>query len=70
MLSLYYDLLRFPPLYMGPRLVSLPVSMPDSGHATVAVKYLHASTLGPGESLNTFRTFLAVHQGDYFRTLA
>ena len=70
MLSLYYDLLRFPPLYMGPRLVSLPVSMPDSGHATVAVKYLHASTLGPGESLNTFRTFFAVHQGDYFRTLA
>jgi alpha-galactosidase len=55
---------------LRPRLVSLPVSMPDSGHANVAVKYLHASTLGPGESLNTFRTFLAVHQGDYFRTLA
>jgi hypothetical protein len=29
----------------------------------------HASTLNPGESLNTFRTFVAVHQGDYFRTL-
>ena len=24
----------------------------------------------PGESLNTFRTFVAVHPGDYFRTLA
>ena len=53
-----------------PRLVSLPVSMPDSGHANVGVQYLHASTLDPGESLNTFRTFVTVHQGDYFRTLA
>jgi alpha-galactosidase len=52
-----------------PRLVSLPVSMPDSGHANVGVKYLHASTLDPGESLNTFRTFVTVHQGDYFLTL-
>ena len=55
---------------LRPRLVSLPVSMPDSGHANVAVDYRHASTLDPGESLNTFRTFVAVHQGDYFRTLA
>ena len=52
-----------------PRLVSLPVSMPDSGHAKIAVNYQHASTLNPGESLNTFHTFVAVHQGDYFRTL-
>jgi len=52
-----------------PRLVSLPVSMPDSAHAKIAVNYQHASTLDPGESLNTFRTFVAVHQGDYFRTL-
>ena len=52
-----------------PRLVSLPVSMPDSGHAKIAVNYRHASTLDPGESLHTFRTFVAVHQGDYFRTL-
>ena len=52
-----------------PRLVSLPVAMPDSVHAKIAVKYQHASTLDPGESLNTFRTFVAVHQGDYFRTL-
>jgi len=55
---------------LRPRLVSLPVSMPDSGHANVAVKYRHAGMLDPGESLNTFRTLLAVHQGDYFRTLA
>jgi len=52
-----------------PRLVSLPVSMPDSAHARIAVNYRHASTLDPGESFNTFRTFVTVHQGDYFRTL-
>jgi alpha-galactosidase len=52
-----------------PKLVSLPVSMPDSARATIAVKYRHASTLNPGEGFSTFRTFVAVHQGDYFRTL-
>jgi alpha-galactosidase len=53
-----------------PRLVSLPVSMPDPAHARIAVNFRHAGTLGPGETLNTFRTFVAVHQGDYFHTLA
>lgn len=52
-----------------PKLVSLPVSMPNSTHANVAVTYRHAISLAPGESLHTFRTFAAVHQGDYFRTL-
>jgi alpha-galactosidase len=52
-----------------PKLVSLPVSMPDSTHATLAVKSKHATSLAPGESFHTFRTFVAVHQGDYFRTL-
>jgi alpha-galactosidase len=53
-----------------PRMVSLPVSMPDFTHVNIAVKYRHAETLEPGESLSTVRTFVAVHQGDYFRTLA
>src|SRR5271165_2243230 len=53
-----------------PRMVSLPVTMPDSSHATIAVNFRHAETLEPGESLSTLRTFVAVHQGDYFRTLA
>jgi alpha-galactosidase len=52
------------------RLVSLPVAMPDAAHATVAVEFRHATSLAPGESLHTFRTFVSVHQGDYFRTLA
>jgi alpha-galactosidase len=53
-----------------PKLVSLPVSMPDSTHAMIAVKSRHATSLDPGESFHTFRTFVAVHQGDYFRSLA
>jgi alpha-galactosidase len=53
-----------------PRLVSLPVSMPDAAHAKIAVRFTKAISLSPGESFHTFRTFVAVHQGDYFRTLA
>jgi len=52
-----------------PRLVSLPVSMPDADHASIAVVFRHETSLEPGESLHTFRTFAAVHRGDYFRTL-
>jgi alpha-galactosidase len=53
-----------------PKLVSLPVSMPDPVHASVAVRFTKDISLNPGESFHTFRTFVAVHQGDYFRTLA
>jgi alpha-galactosidase len=52
-----------------PRLVALPVSMPDADHASIAVVFRHQTSLEPGESLHTFRTFASVHQGDYFRTL-
>jgi alpha-galactosidase len=52
-----------------PRLVSLPVSMPDAAHAKIAVRFNKAISLNPGESFQTFRTFVSVHQGDYFRTL-
>ena len=56
---------------MVPKLVSLPVTMPDAQHATVGVvyKYLSSATLQPHGSLKTFRTFVAVHQGDYFQNL-
>jgi alpha-galactosidase len=53
-----------------PRLVSLPVSMPDSAHARIAVNFQRPVSLEAGQSFHTFRTFVAVHQGDYFRTLA
>ena len=52
-----------------PKLVSLPVSMPDAAHAKIAVRFTKAISLPPGESFHTFRTFVAVHQGDYFRSL-
>jgi alpha-galactosidase len=53
-----------------PKLVSLPVSMPDAAHAKISVRFTKAISLSPGESFHTFRTFVAVHQGDYFRALA
>jgi alpha-galactosidase len=52
-----------------PKLVSLPVAMPDATHASIAVRFDKETTLAPGKSVHTFRTFVAVHQGDYFRTL-
>jgi len=53
----------------GPRLVSLPVSMPDARHAHLAVRLHRDRTLDPAETFHTLRTFVSVHQGDYFRTL-
>ncbi len=54
---------------MVPKLVSLPVTMPDAQAATVAVTYKQDQPLKPKATLKTFRTFVAVHQGDYFKTL-
>ena len=56
-------------LELVPKLVSLPVRMPDNSHANLAVSYAAKRTLQPGESLETFRTFVTVHKGDYFATL-
>jgi alpha-galactosidase len=53
-----------------PKLVSLPVSMPDVAYARISLRFTKDISLSPGESFHTFRTFVAVHQGDYFRTLA
>jgi len=52
-----------------PRLVSLPVSMPNARQAQVGVQYRRNQSLQAGETLHTFRTFVAVHNGDYFQTL-
>jgi len=40
-----------------PKLVSLPVSMPDAAHARMAVRFAKEVSLGSGKSLHTFRTF-------------
>jgi alpha-galactosidase len=54
---------------MAPKLVSLPVNQQGPDQATVAVEFKHDQVLKPGATLKTFRTFAAVHQGDYFQTL-
>ena len=54
---------------LQPKLVSLPIAMPSANAATLAVEYRHQEILAPGQSLRTFRTFVAVHQGDCFAAL-
>jgi alpha-galactosidase len=56
-------------LEMAPKQVSLPVQMKDNLGAELAVHFNTPRMLKPGESLTTFTTFVAVHQGDYFQTL-
>ena len=56
-------------LETGPRLVSLPVAMPDRTGATLGVRGGDARVLGPGQTLNTLRTFVTVHGGDCFQSL-
>jgi alpha-galactosidase len=53
----------------APRLISLPVSMPNKRQARVSIQYRHNRSLPPGETFHTFRTFVTVHEGDYFQTL-
>ncbi|MFB0516193.1 MAG: glycoside hydrolase family 36 protein, partial [Candidatus Neomarinimicrobiota bacterium] len=57
-------------LELVPKLISLPVAMPDRREATVAVSYNKPTTLPPGESLTTLRTFVMVHRGDHFQPLS
>jgi len=56
-------------LEMAPKLVSLPVTAQGQNEATVAIEFKHDQMLKPGATLKTFRTFAAVHHGDYFQTL-
>jgi alpha-galactosidase len=52
-----------------PKLVSMPVSMPDAQHAELGLKFDIHQDLKPGASLSTFHSFVEVHQRDYFQTL-
>jgi len=54
---------------VAPKQVLLPVEAPDDRSVHVAVRYRNQQTLQPGATLKTFRTFVAVHQGDHFRAL-
>ena len=57
-------------LELAPRPVALPVAMPDASEATVAITESVNVRLAPGQSFDTPRTFVLVHRGDHFRTLA
>jgi alpha-galactosidase len=52
-----------------PKQVSLPVRRLADGHAELALLADQKVTLAPGESLETVRTFVAVHHGDHFAAL-
>jgi len=53
-----------------PKLVSLPVSVSDKEQAELGVRFKLNRVLKPGQSIETFRTFVTVHRGDYFHSLA
>ena len=52
-----------------PKLVSLPVTMPDASHATVALSFQTNAILKPKQTLDIFPSFVAAHQRDYFQSL-
>jgi alpha-galactosidase len=52
-----------------PKLVSLPVERLASGAASLALTARRPTTLAAGQSLETVRSFVSVHRGDYFVTL-
>lgn len=52
-----------------PKLVSLPVRRKPGGEVELSLAVKRSMTLGPGETLTSLRTFVAVHKGDHFETL-
>jgi alpha-galactosidase len=52
-----------------PKLVSLPVERLASGRARLALTASRHVTLAAGEALETLRSFVSVHRGDYYTTL-
>lgn len=56
-------------LELAPKLVALPVTMPDRSGAQLAIEEQVDRVLRPGESLATLRTFVSVHRGDHWASL-
>jgi predicted TIM-barrel fold metal-dependent hydrolase len=52
-----------------PKLVALPIERAKRGDLTMSLRMQRERTLAPGESMDTIRSFVAVHRGDYFGTL-
>jgi alpha-galactosidase len=57
-------------LEAAPRLLSLPVRMPTAAGAELGVEQQVDRTLAPGESVDSLRSFVMVHTGDHFASLA
>ena len=53
-----------------PLVLSIPVKTDDDHHVSASVNIPANSTLKPGESFATPRTFVAVYSGDYYQPLA
>jgi alpha-galactosidase len=54
---------------LKPKFVSLPTTFKKDKEAEIALNYSKDFTIKSGETLSTFRTFVSVHKGDYYRTL-
>lgn len=54
---------------MVPKLVSLPVESDENENVKLGVVYKNQSTIEPGASLSTMRTFVSLHSGDFFTAL-
>jgi len=53
-----------------PKLVSIPVKMEsEESGVNLSIEYEKETTLKPGESLETFETFVNVHKKDYYASL-
>jgi alpha-galactosidase len=52
-----------------PLTVSLPVKVESNGHVNAAVEIPAKTTLQPGQSYSTPRTFLAIYSGDFYQPL-
>jgi alpha-galactosidase len=55
-------------LELTPELVSLPVAC-DAGGVQLGLTQTIERVLAPGERLDTYQTFIAIHRGDYFGVL-
>jgi alpha-galactosidase len=56
-------------LELVPKLVSLPIEMPDDSGASVHIEYDIEKTLQNGDRVATFDTFVRVQESDYFASL-
>lgn len=54
---------------LKPKFISMPTSLKKDSAAEIALEYSRKFTIKPGDALSTFRTFVSVHNGDYFATL-